>query len=124
MLQAGLLIVALLANGQVRTKTFDNEVPEALKSGRGIPAREYFVPNPKNFESLANNPNESPTADLSYKFAIAVPVSVDVLSQAGVHRTKDKTTYLFKLKAGSAKKPVHNAGKIPFITQCGLIYLY
>ncbi len=114
MLQLALFISIVFCNAQIKTKTFDQKIPDHLKPSKGILIQEYLVPNPKKMDSIVNDPKEIKPEDFINNFAVSAPVIIDVLNNAKIVTNQETIAYHFKIKAGSAKNLSLHFGKFNF----------
>lgn len=95
MLQLALFISIVFCNAQIKTKTFDQKIPDHLKPSKGILIQEYFVPNPKKMDSIVNDPKEIKPEDFINNFAVSAPVIIDVLNNAKIVTNQETIAYHF-----------------------------
>ena len=111
-----LLLVSLLifcaAFAQVKTKTFNDKVPENLLPSKNMVPSTVNIAAPVGFDSLmlkSQSQNDAP--DAKNKFAEAKEVSIDVLKNAKLIETKDSVFYFLTIKAEKAKSISLHFGK-------------
>lgn len=98
-----MLFVCILGNAQVKTKIYKDGIP-SLKSGKRNTEKEIKLSTPAEFEGLLKNQklqNESRT-EYSNKFAIPVPVTVNILKDGTRYEEGDMINYSCTLIAEGA----------------------
>ena len=117
------MLIGLLANGQVTTKTFKAGIPAALiETGiKDIP--DIFIKAPAEFNKILKYGDNDNPHELRFRFGVAKKVSADVLSNAKIIKEKGCVTYLTTVTAENALSISLQFGKF-FIPKDAIMRIY